>query len=304
MTGTRFSVETRGLLFTGAVFVSIALILAVCSIAIRDKSKLADIWLSYLAEFLVIGMILIPSYLGVMTFGIVAALLGAISLSEFLSAHTPRPPRLVRVICVASGLLLFAAAYLYDPQLLFIVVSVSTAAMLVAGVIVSDKKAFAGDVAVSVMGLVYVSLFFSHIVLIRNLENGFLLVFFLLCVSEINDGFAYMFGRLFGRKKIFPEISPNKSYGGLVAGAAVSFVTALALNAAVTGFPTAFTIAAALTVIATGFLGDVVSSKMKRAFGLKDFSTHIPRFGGVLDVYDSLIFASPFLFYLSTLFLE
>jgi phosphatidate cytidylyltransferase len=294
----------RVLLFTGAVFATIAVILSLCSVLLKDKSKLRAIWFSYFLEFLILGAILVPAYFGGIVFATAVGILGTISLMEYLGIQKTPPPLPLRITCVLSGIAVFVSAYLYDHLWLYILFPLSATALFVISIFMSKGKAFVRDAAVCLLGLVYVSLFFSHIILIRKFESGFLLVFFMYAVCEINDSFAYMFGKLFGKRKIFHGISPNKTYGGFFFGIFVSFAIAMALNALVTKFPYHFAIAGAFIVIAFGLLGDIVSSKIKRALDVKDFSNSIPTLGGVLDIYDSLIFVAPFFFYLTALILR
>jgi len=131
--------------------------------------------------------------------------------------------------------------------------------------------------------------------------DGFQLVFFMYGVSEINDSFAYAVGKFMGRKKIFPNISPNKTYVGFLGGIFFACLFAAAINLFVTRFSFPFTVAATVVIIGFSIIGDLVGSNIKRAVEVKDFSKIIPGSGGVLDVYDTLIFISPFIFFLSIL---
>jgi phosphatidate cytidylyltransferase len=143
--------------------------------------------------------------------------------------------------------------------------------------------------------------FLAHVVLIRKQENGFLIVFFMYGLSEIHDSFAYLFGRMLGNKKIFPNISPNKTYVGSISGLVAAVVAGLVVNRWGTRFSLAFAAAAIAIIICFTILGDLVSSKIKRSLGVKDFGSLIPRIGGLLDSYDSLVFIAPFVYYLSLL---
>ncbi|TJZ62197.1 phosphatidate cytidylyltransferase [Sphingobacterium olei] len=104
------------------------------------------------------------------------------------------------------------------------------------------------------------------------------------------DGFAQLTGQLFGKRKILPRISPDKTVagvaGGYVMGAVVGFFVLRWLH--MEGYATLFL----PILICTGaFAGDVLASWYKRRCGLKDYSTLIPGHGGILDRYDSFIFA-------------
>lgn len=128
------------------------------------------------------------------------------------------------------------------------------------------------------------------------------LVFLLLLATEANDVLQYCCGKLFGRRKIIPKVSPNKTWEGFLGGWALT--TALILAAAPWLTPLRgiglWTIALALPV--AGFAGDVTMSAVKRDIGVKDTSHFIPGHGGVLDRLDSLIFTTPLYFHLLAFF--
>lgn len=127
------------------------------------------------------------------------------------------------------------------------------------------------------------------------------LLFFFATVVQLNDVFQYVWGKLLGRRKIVPKVSPNKTWEGFVGGA----LTAAAVGAAL-AFVTPFSVwqAAlfALAIALMGFAGDVTLSAVKRDAGVKDFSEALPGHGGVLDRFDSTCFAAPIFFHLTRFF--
>ncbi len=139
--------------------------------------------------------------------------------------------------------------------------------------------------------------FFSiSIVLMALLSLGFILfsmrekglVLFAFLILSIFDGFSQVSGQLFGKTKLFPKISPNKTVEGLVAGALVAILSGLVFkNLVPVGSFKAMVLAA--VVVAFAFSGDALKSLYKRKYNVKDFSNLIPGHGGVLDRFDSLI---------------
>ena len=128
------------------------------------------------------------------------------------------------------------------------------------------------------------------------------LVFLLLVATEANDVAQYVWGKLLGRHKIMPRVSPNKTWEGFLGG----WATAAALiwfigpiYAPLSGVDLA--IMAAVLPLA-GFAGDVTLSAVKRDIGVKDTSHLIPGHGGILDRVDSLTFTTPLYFHLLTFF--
>lgn len=123
------------------------------------------------------------------------------------------------------------------------------------------------------------------------------LIFFLIFVGQTNDIFQYIFGKLFGRFKISPNISPNKTVAGFLGGIAGS----LFLGHSFSGImPLSYVQVLILsgTISVTGFLGDLNISAIKRSLKIKNMSNFIPGHGGVLDRIDSLIFSSVVYFYM------
>lgn len=127
-------------------------------------------------------------------------------------------------------------------------------------------------------------------------QNGKLLLFFVLVV-QISDVLQYVWGKLFGRHKIAPEISPNKTVEGFWGGV-------LSATAIGTGLwwatPFNWWQAALLSFLLTvmGFFGGLVMSAIKRDRGVKDYGTMIEGHGGVMDRIDSICFAAPVFFHL------
>ena len=124
------------------------------------------------------------------------------------------------------------------------------------------------------------------------------LVFFLLFATEANDVLQYVCGKLFGRRKILPTVSPNKTWEGFLGGWLLTGAIVWLLAPAFTPIDqTGRWLLAALLPLA-GFAGDVTMSAVKRDLGVKDTSSFIPGHGGVLDRIDSLTFTAPLYFHL------
>lgn len=172
--------------------------------------------------------------------------------------------------------------------------------------------------AVTLLGLFYVPFllgFFVHLahwgaagpcVLSRG---GIFLAFYAALVVKFTDVGAYATGMMFGRHKMFPRISPAKSWEGLAGGLAMSVIFSVGAVlvarswSAVPETPLThmrLPVAAGLGLLlgVVGVLGDLVESMFKRAVKAKDSSSVIPAMGGLLDVFDSLLFAPAVLYFL------
>ena len=120
-----------------------------------------------------------------------------------------------------------------------------------------------------------------------------LLVFALLWV---NDTFAYLTGRLLGKHKLFERISPGKTIEGSVGGLVFTLIGILIYSHFTDALPHATAIGLTLVAVVFGTLGDLSESMLKRQVGVKDSGHLIPGHGGILDRFDSVFFAVPFVF--------
>jgi len=128
-----------------------------------------------------------------------------------------------------------------------------------------------------------------------------LLLFWLVLVVQLSDVLQYVFGKLFGRRKIAPRVSPNKTWEGFVGGVTCATLIGAGLYWA-TPFGPLEAAGMALLVALSGFLGGLVMAAIKRDRGVKDYGAVIPGHGGVLDRIDSLTFAAPVFFHVTRFF--
>jgi len=132
-------------------------------------------------------------------------------------------------------------------------------------------------------------------------EQNALLLLYLLLVVQLSDVLQYVFGKLFGRRKIAPIVSPGKTVEGFVGGAVGATLVGAAL-----WWITPFTVVEAggiaFVTVLMGFLGGLVLSAVKRSLGAKDWGTMIRGHGGMMDRVDSVSFAAPIFFHLTRYF--
>jgi phosphatidate cytidylyltransferase len=160
-------------------------------------------------------------------------------------------------------------------------------------------------IGISFFGILYIGFLLSYVVLTRNLPNGKQWALFLILTVWAGDIFALLGGSLFGRHKLYPKISPKKTYEGLFGGIIGSIIVALTF-----GFLFLPEIGKGiLTLLAMGIgifgqLGDFSESMIKRSARVKDSGDLLPGHGGMLDRLDSFLFSSPFLYYSLIYFLK
>ncbi len=156
-------------------------------------------------------------------------------------------------------------------------------------------------IAFTVFGIVYVVIPMStlNFIAFSGINEGIFTYEYLLSLFVIiwvNDTGAYLAGSKFGKNKLFERISPNKTWEGTLGGAIFAFIAAYALSLFFTSLTLPqWLIFAAITVI-FGTYGDLTESWLKRKAGIKDSGNIMPGHGGLLDRFDSTLFAAPMIF--------
>ena len=161
------------------------------------------------------------------------------------------------------------------------------------------------NMGITVLGIMYVPILLGSVIALRNLDTIYSTYFTVSMVVAIwiCDSAAFIFGMKWGQKKIFPRVSPNKSWVGSIAGLLSTFIVFYVLR--VQGIlPDLTLLDVAVFSIITGFfgqVGDFAESLLKRDVGVKDSGKLLLGHGGVLDRFDSITFASPLTFAYITL---
>jgi phosphatidate cytidylyltransferase len=123
------------------------------------------------------------------------------------------------------------------------------------------------------------------------------LLLFLVFLTEINDVMQFTWGKLLGKHKIIPKVSPNKTWEGFIGGVISTTIIGYFL-----GFLTPLNdyqvLLVSFAIAVSGFAGDIVISSVKRDIGIKDMGSSIPGHGGILDRIDSLAYTTPVFFHL------
>ncbi len=171
-------------------------------------------------------------------------------------------------------------------------------------VIAGDTKRFLERMAKIQWGLLICVFCISHVPALLTLnipgyeDRNLLLIAFLVIVVQSSDVLQYVWGKLFGKHKIAPEVSPSKTVEGLLGG----ILSATALGSAlwwITPFNVWQAALMSLAITVMGFFGGLVMSAIKRDRGVKDWGTLIEGHGGMLDRLDSVVFAAPIFFHLT-----
>lgn len=238
-------------------------------------------------------------------FGLMALFVG-IGVIEMFAVTTrnkaiPKPVFVYPIAMALSVYTLLLNAWLgiINIRILVIVIFI---AMLVGLMLTVFVNRFTSAVlAQSWFSVLYVAVGFFAVAAVRN--EGLTTLLYLLLLVMMTDNFAYMVGMKLGRRKLAPTISPKKSIEGAIAGTliAVPIATIFAYYFNVYPFTTiwvfvviAIPIGIVLSIL--GQIGDLIASRIKRDYSVKDFSNLLPGHGGILDRFDSTAFTSIALF--------
>jgi phosphatidate cytidylyltransferase len=118
----------------------------------------------------------------------------------------------------------------------------------------------------------------------------------ILSIIWVNDSFAFLVGKNFGKNKLFPSVSPKKTIEGFLGGLIFSLIAAIIISKFNLDFSMLNWMVIGVIVSVIGTIGDLVESKFKRQAKIKDSGNIMPGHGGILDRLDSLLFAAPFVY--------
>lgn len=230
----------------------------------------------------------------------VVSLITLIALHEFFNAFDSLKNIIILKLIAYFYAMLIAFIHIIPIEYIFIITIAMfpiTLITLFLCVIVSNMKYTIKDIAIVLFGICYIVFNIVFLSIIRNMENGKVLIWIVFMAAWGTDIFAYLIGRKFGKHK-FSKISPNKSIEGCIAGVLGSVICmliyALICNKFLNvEFNYIFISSIAVILSIVGQIGDLAASSIKRYADIKDFSNIIPGHGGILDRIDSILFIAP-----------
>jgi len=159
----------------------------------------------------------------------------------------------------------------------------------------------AGTLHWGLMSLVFSISHVAYLLVLPSSESfavgGAGLVLYLVFLTQFNDVCQYVWGKMLGKHKIIPKVSPNKTWEGFLGGVATTSILGGALAGLLTPMSVPMGILAGLIISVFGFVGDVTISALKRDIGVKDSGSLLPGHGGILDRIDSLTYTAPLFFH-------
>ena len=240
----------------------------------------------------------------------VTCIVALLAQQEYLGLAKATGAGVFYIVPMVVTILLFITVLPAIPTILMLpVLAIAAAVLLVQAMSMRPQAAVLPDSAFSFFSLIYVAFPLATLPHIAQQENGRAELLFLLLVVWAGDIAALFIGRAIGKHKLWPSVSPNKTWEGTIGSLAgsllVAYLTVLIAARIAEHYATGsffphplwqiLLLAAALNIAAQ--LGDLVESALKRGAGVKDSGTLLPGHGGVLDRIDALLLAAPVLWY-------
>ena len=250
-----------------------------------------------------VGVMLAALLLNKYIFGAVMALSLVVMMKEFLKMTCGKDYWFSQILSILAGTTLFVLVYLYRgfnfPGRLVILAFIPVFLLMINSLYVKDKTRF-DKFSNLYTAVLYIAVPWSLLNFVVfdgcGAFNGVLLLSFFVIIWGSDVG-AYMFGITLGQrygKKLFPSISPKKSWIGFWGGMAMAVALAVGLHyLGMLPFDLPHCIAMSVLLNVTGVYGDLIESQWKRHYGVKDSGNLIPGHGGLLDRFDSALIAIP-----------
>jgi phosphatidate cytidylyltransferase len=262
-----------------------------------------------------LALLIVVLYLGSITLGIVVGLIAAIGLYEFYNSvskiKNTHPIKLVGYSSILPLLILGLQETGWFNIDINKLTGISVCLILflsMAFIVLGHKKYNIIDACITAFGIAYVPFLMSFLILIRNSEDGNILIWLIFIGAWGTDTMAYTFGRLLGKRKIIPEISPKKTLAGAIGGilGCIALMIVFGFIAEANfDFKISFVALALLGLICgvVSQIGDWSASAIKRYVNVKDFGNIMPGHGGVLDRFDSILFVAPAVYFVLSSFI-
>jgi phosphatidate cytidylyltransferase len=243
----------------------------------------------------VVGLALVlPTLIfgGVLGFQILISVIIVIGTDEYLRMMSPSNKKIwpiIHLIFLISGL-----GWMMAPEYNMTILALSSLVIWISSIFLSETNEIGLELSMRMTGgLIYFPFMMSQLFGLRDAENGLALIFFLLVITWCADSGAYFAGRLFGKNKLAPRLSPKKTWEGVFGGGLFAIVGALVMNHYFLQFPILHILLLAIILDAVSVIGDLFESMLKRSVNVKDSGWIMPGHGGALDRVDSLLFTGP-----------
>lgn len=263
--------------------------------------KLGNTLTRIIVSVIAIPLVLVICYFGEIYFLGFTLIIGGLSYYEFYKMSRNKKniaSLLIGLPAVIAIILNSYSGFISYYNLIFIIIILLTLKELF-----RNRESAINNLGSSLLGILYLGFFTSAILRLREyfegsdyLLGGYFIIAILVTIW-VCDSAAFFVGTAIGRHKLFPRVSPKKSWEGAIAGFVFSIVTMLFAKWIILDILTWVDAAAIGIIIGVfGQTGDLIESLIKRDAGVKDSSSILPGHGGIFDRFDSLLFTAPLIF--------
>lgn len=253
---------------------------------------------------LMIAPFIIFVFLGGMPLKLFTFVLSLLGMFEFYKATRVKHFKPISILGYIAIILYYA--FNNDFSSLFNLLIALTLIALIIPVI--NLKITFIDSAITILGFLYVGVFFSFLPMISEKASGNFYVWLVFIGAWITDTCAYYSGKFFGKHKLCPKVSPKKtiegSIGGVIGTALISGIYGFVISNFADVMPVYHFVIVGLICGILSQFGDLVASSIKRYVDIKDYSNLIPGHGGILDRFDSILFTNVVVYYYLTLIIH
>lgn len=250
------------------------------------QGRLSNLTLRIISAAVLAPIVILAVWIGGLVYAalvVVAGILGFLEWTRMSGMAPVSPVRLFVAAALGAGLF---AVYFRQWQLATILLLAPAAILIAVGCVLEQMK-WAG------LGALYIAVPASGLVLIRiDPDRGLAAIFFVILVVWATDIAAYFGGRAIGGPRLWPQVSPKKTWAGGLSGLAAALLVGAVVSAYLFGAPRVGDIVVAGILSVFSQAGDFLESAVKRRFGAKDSGNLIPGHGGILDRLDGMFGAS------------
>jgi len=292
-----FALLTTGLLVIGGGTIAV--------VRFGFAKSVSQAWDSYRGWLVMVPIISVSLFAGRAVTICFFAIISIVAFTEYARATGLHRDLTMTFVSLAGIVGIAVAALSRDPATgepgryqLFMTIPVFVSAALVLVSITRNRpEGQLKAIALVLFGFLYIGWMFGHLAFIANSRNAYGYLIYLIFAVELNDIAAFVCGKLFGRRPLCSNVSPQKTREGAFGAVVISAVFPLAIRFALPDFSVLECVLAGLIVGVGGHLGDLSISVIKRDIGVKDMGTLIRGHGGVLDRIDSLLYTAPLFFH-------
>lgn len=284
----------------GLTIAGVCIALATRSRAKDDKFR-RELWQRYITWLVLIPVLVVPILLGPVWAILTITVIALLSYREFARATGFFRETVLSAFVVLGVLAMMFAALDHWYNLFAALPSLITAIIAFVAILQDQPKGYVQRFGLAMMAVLLFGVCMGYLAYFSNDKLGASLLLILLLGVELNDVFAFTCGKLFGKRKLSPNTSPNKtvagSVGALILTTTLTYILiGIAMPDSVIASPV-HRIMLGMIISIAGQAGDLMISSIKRDVGVKDMGNWLPGHGGVLDRFDSILLAAPAMFH-------